>query len=135
MDVLGDMASDDEGNANRRSNRGLVNRRAGAPQQARNSRNPNGLNGMDSATVENNSVSVAINVKNNLQHQVQEEPKIGKQGEASSVACKVCRICLGEDDDSDNPLIEPCKCAGSMSSIHIECLRTWLNSKRSFKEN
>ena len=51
------------------------------------------------------------------------------------MTCKVCRICLGEDDETDNPLIEPCKCAGSMSSIHIECLRTWLNSKRSFKEN
>jgi hypothetical protein len=35
----------------------------------------------------------------------------------------------------ENPLITPCKCNGSMGFIHIECLREWLNSKSSFKEN
>ena len=46
---------------------------------------------------------------------------IGEQG--------VCRICLSEEEE-DNPLICPCKCAGSMGQIHVECLRSWLNSKR-----
>lgn len=32
-------------------------------------------------------------------------------------------------------MITPCKCKGTMKFIHIECLREWLNSKRSFKEN
>ena len=31
-------------------------------------------------------------------------------------------------------MISPCKCSGSMSHIHLECLREWLNSKRSKKE-
>lgn len=31
-------------------------------------------------------------------------------------------------------MISPCKCAGTMSHIHLECLREWLNSKRSKKE-
>ena len=35
----------------------------------------------------------------------------------------------------ENPLIHPCKCDGTMKFIHIECLREWLNSKRSYKEN
>lgn len=40
----------------------------------------------------------------------------------------VCRICLGDDDEPiDNPLITPCKCAGTMSCIHIKCLIEWLN--------
>lgn len=43
---------------------------------------------------------------------------------------KVCRICLGEENDLDNELICPCKCAGTMKYIHIECLREWLNSKK-----
>jgi hypothetical protein len=30
----------------------------------------------------------------------------------------VCRICLMEDNEEDNPLFAPCKCAGSMGMIH-----------------
>ena len=47
---------------------------------------------------------------------------------------KVCRICLGEENEKEDPLISPCKCSGTMSHIHLECLREWLNSKRSKKE-
>jgi pSer/pThr/pTyr-binding forkhead associated (FHA) protein len=46
----------------------------------------------------------------------------------------VCRICLGEENEGVDPLISPCKCAGTMSHIHLECLREWLNSKRTMKE-
>lgn len=43
----------------------------------------------------------------------------------------VCRICLGEEDDAlANPLFSPCKCAGSMGLIHLECLKEWLKSKK-----
>mmetsp|Transcript_32786 Transcript_32786/g.50047 ORF Transcript_32786/g.50047 Transcript_32786/m.50047 type:complete len:112 (-) Transcript_32786:1221-1556(-) len=48
---------------------------------------------------------------------------------------KVCRICLGEENNSEDPLISPCKCSGTMSHIHLSCLREWLNSKRSRKEH
>ena len=30
----------------------------------------------------------------------------------------VCRICLMEDNEIDNPLFCPCKCSGSMRYIH-----------------
>ena len=40
-----------------------------------------------------------------------------------------CRICLCEAE-TDNPLICPCKCAGSMGLIHKNCLKEWLNGKR-----
>lgn len=43
----------------------------------------------------------------------------------------ICRICLGDDESAtDNPLIAPCKCAGTMSTIHVKCINEWLNSKR-----
>ena len=37
----------------------------------------------------------------------------------SQSGAMVCRICLSEDTDSENPLISPCKCAGTMKLIHI----------------
>jgi E3 ubiquitin-protein ligase DOA10 len=48
---------------------------------------------------------------------------------------EVCRICLSEDVTNTNPLISPCKCAGTMKMIHIDCLREWLNSKCTIKQN
>jgi len=50
-----------------------------------------------------------------------------------------CRICWGtEEEDMKksefaeefNPLISPCKCAGTMGMIHLKCLRGWLETKR-----
>ena len=55
-------------------------------------------------------------------------------GSSSSSIC--CRICWGseEDDGKDyNPLISPCKCTGTMGSIHLKCLKKWLESKRTMK--
>lgn len=56
-----------------------------------------------------------------------------------------CRICWGtdaedaqgnqNDPDDINPLISPCKCTGTMGSIHLKCLRGWLETKRTKKEN
>ena len=40
-----------------------------------------------------------------------------------------CRICYGENNTDDNPLIVPCTCKGSMKYIHYDCLKNWLNAK------
>ena len=45
----------------------------------------------------------------------------------------VCRICLMEESEVDNPLFAPCKCAGSMRFIHHGCLKTWFGNKRIMK--
>ncbi|CAD7086248.1 unnamed protein product [Hermetia illucens] len=37
---------------------------------------------------------------------------------------KDCWICY--DSDKTEPLIQPCKCTGDVSSVHHECLRRWL---------
>ena len=41
----------------------------------------------------------------------------------------VCKVCLFDDSDPNNPLISPCNCAGSMKHIHLQCLQTWLASR------
>ena len=42
----------------------------------------------------------------------------------------MCRICLSNESEANNPLISPCKCSGSMKFIHLMCLRQWLNSRK-----
>ena len=34
----------------------------------------------------------------------------------------MCRICF-EDENDNNPLINPCKCNGSIRFVHEECLK------------
>lgn len=40
-----------------------------------------------------------------------------------------CRFCLCEDNEFSNPLINPCKCSGTMKYIHLDCLKNWLKNK------
>lgn len=40
-----------------------------------------------------------------------------------------CRICLGNEHDDNNPLINPCKCSGTMKYLHLSCLRQLIDSK------
>uniref|UniRef100_A0A8C5TIL9 E3 ubiquitin-protein ligase MARCHF7 n=1 Tax=Malurus cyaneus samueli TaxID=2593467 RepID=A0A8C5TIL9_9PASS len=41
----------------------------------------------------------------------------------------LCRICQMPSASSDNLLIEPCKCTGSLRYVHQECMKKWLQSK------
>ena len=41
---------------------------------------------------------------------------------------KICRICYNEEENSDNPLVRPCSCIGSLKYIHLNCLKQWLNA-------
>uniref|UniRef100_A0A0G4HC67 RING-CH-type domain-containing protein n=1 Tax=Chromera velia CCMP2878 TaxID=1169474 RepID=A0A0G4HC67_9ALVE len=40
-----------------------------------------------------------------------------------------CRICLGDEDTPECPLIAPCRCAGSMQWVHLPCLRHWVRGR------
>ena len=40
-----------------------------------------------------------------------------------------CRVCLQDFQTSQNPLISPCQCIGSMKYMHVNCLQTWMQSK------
>ena len=42
---------------------------------------------------------------------------------------RICRICYIEEENKDNPLVEPCNCSGSMKYIHLNCLKKWISTK------
>lgn len=41
----------------------------------------------------------------------------------------LCRICQMGEESSSNPLIQPCRCTGSLQYVHQECIKRWLHSK------
>lgn len=47
--------------------------------------------------------------------------------ETKKNGCRVCRICWVslDDDTSEEELVSPCACRGSMEYVHVECLRRW----------
>ena len=42
---------------------------------------------------------------------------------------RTCRICYCEEDNEDNPLVQPCMCCGSVKYIHLKCLKQWINTR------
>ena len=59
-----------------------------------------------------------------------ENQKNEKNDKRNSIAYKpTCRICLSEEYTEINPLINPCKCAGTMKYLHLDCLRQLIKSK------
>ncbi len=43
---------------------------------------------------------------------------------------KICRICyMEEEDENENPIVQPCHCSGSCKYIHLKCLKRWLMNK------
>ncbi len=42
----------------------------------------------------------------------------------------VCRICYGEEEDEkENPMVQPCQCSGSLKYIHLLCLKHWIMTR------
>jgi hypothetical protein len=69
-------------------------------------------------------LQLAFNSQDDLSDSYHTEDSIEDSSEG------VCRICLaGDEGETDNPLISPCNCAGSMKYIHYLCLFKWLQSK------
>ena len=46
---------------------------------------------------------------------------------------KLCKICYNEEENPENPLVQPCQCSGSLKYIHLNCLKHWLNTKSCIK--
>ncbi|XP_077374859.1 E3 ubiquitin-protein ligase MARCHF7 isoform X3 [Festucalex cinctus] len=40
-----------------------------------------------------------------------------------------CRICQMGQESASNPLIQPCRCTGSLQYVHQDCIKRWLSSK------
>ena len=49
---------------------------------------------------------------------------------------KICKICYSEDNEKDkNPLVHLCNCSGGLRFSHFECIKKWMETKLSIKEN
>ncbi len=47
---------------------------------------------------------------------------------------KICRICyMEEENELENPIVQPCHCSGSCKYIHLNCLKQWINTKSCLK--
>ena len=77
-----------------------------------------------------------LNSKNNLLdvNKIQVLPRINSARELPKILTKnqknkTCRICYDGISTIKNPLINPCKCKGTMKYIHYNCLINWMKNK------
>ena len=83
-----------------------------------------------SMTKKNNNKKTKDKVEKNNKNEKKVDEKNEMDGNnQKNKSNRICRICYGDDTTSENPLICPCICKGSMKYIHYECLKNWLNSK------
>ena len=83
----------------------------------------------------NSTLKLDENTKKNLKLKKIELIKASKSIKKftkNKTSKRICRICYDEEDhigDFDNPLVQPCKCSGSLKYIHLNCLKHWLRTK------
>jgi hypothetical protein len=102
------------------------------------------LKGSGAASTSKNSKSENLKSENLEKHTKIEEENVSldSQRKNSKVSARdsrsslmmACRICLGEQSESDDPFFSPCNCAGTMKFIHVTCLQRWLKSKLHVKQ-
>lgn len=63
----------------------------------------------------------------------EDEPEEETTHYTGSNLTQSCRICLSDKHASENPLISPCKCDGTMKYIHLNCLQHWMRSRLTTK--
>ena len=47
---------------------------------------------------------------------------------------RLCRFCLSDRIVEENPLLNLCKCDGSLKYVHLICLQNWLTNKLHLKK-
>jgi hypothetical protein len=45
-----------------------------------------------------------------------------------------CRVCYRDTYTMENPLVSICKCAGSLKFLHINCIKSWIDSRMQIRE-
>lgn len=45
----------------------------------------------------------------------------------NKIGSDICKFCLQNNDELENPFINLCRCKGSLNLVHLNCLKTWLN--------
>jgi hypothetical protein len=96
-----------------------------------NQRNPTDSNFQDKIQIlslNNNNSKLKItnkSIKNNL--------SVNSKTKSKEKICRICYMAEGEDDETTNPIIQPCHCSGSCKYIHLNCLKQWINTKNCLK--
>jgi len=54
-----------------------------------------------------------------------DDTTVKEEEESGAMECWICR-----EDDSREPLIQPCACRGSMSGVHASCVERWIAHHR-----
>jgi len=58
-----------------------------------------------------------------------------KDCNGTSEVKKQCRICLMDEQDTPEVLVNPCHCKGTSEYVHVQCLQDWISSKLKKKVN
>ena len=105
-----------------------------------NTNNTNNINNNNNNINSNNNINNNNNNTNNKNIRFQEDEDYnGKEEKKESMKIKlkksrICRICyLEEESELDDPLVQPCKCSGSLKYIHLKCLKHWILTKSCLK--
>ena len=62
------------------------------------------------------------------------EQKNNKKNNIIKKKTLVCRICYcEEEDEKEDPLVQPCQCSGSLKYIHLKCLKHWIITRSCIK--
>ena len=81
----------------------------------------------DNKINEDNNKIKYVSVNNNINTSKNDVNKIEIK---SSKKSRICRICyLEEESEMDDPLVQPCKCSGSLKYIHLKCLKHWIMTR------
>ena len=77
-----------------------------------------------------NSTDKKLKLMENEENDITNNNKIKKIEIKSTKKIKICRICyLEEESPEENPLVQPCKCSGSLKYIHLKCLKHWIMTR------
>ena len=69
-----------------------------------------------------NKVASTDNLSDNDEENI--ETNINKINMSNKAVCRICYT--EEEDEKENPLIQPCQCSGSLKYIHLKCLKHWI---------
>lgn len=90
--------------------------------------------GEEAQTTSSYQKSILDSIREHMEHSGQTS-LLQNQDRKQSMGGQICKICLGDKAEKDNPLISPCKCIGSVKYVHLECLQAWVKSKLNMHQN
>ena len=77
---------------------------------------------------------MSLNLKKNKSIEIKNiDEESNNNNKNREMSQKVCRICYQEEENEDDPLIQPCLCSGSLKYIHLNCLKHWIGTRNSIK--